>query len=333
MKTIHLTINNLETLFKQLKLNFGGSIKKEGNEYLLEINNKIGIGKITGVMFIGDILHISFSMIYFKDINIIINTPKTNPLYFVYPSTGKLEHRFKVEEKKNILKRFQTGILANNSDDKNIFFFKKDKQLEATFIIVNTNIYTKSSENNRLKKKLHKTFFNKNDQKNFIHISSQNLKIFKKIEQINSLKQKGLVKNLLIQGLVNIILALEVQQHTSAINNDKKIGNLIAREAEIIKKASQFVKSNFNTPLSIKQLCSKFGITASKLQEGFKLMHGCTVSNYIKNVRIQKSEEFIKNTDMNISEVVYSIGFSSRSYFSKIFKEKYGSSPSEYKDA
>nr|WP_313790335.1 AraC family transcriptional regulator [Allomuricauda sp.] len=38
-------------------------------------------------------------------------------------------------------------------------------------------------------------------------------------------------------------------------------------------------------------------------------------------------------TEMNISEVVYSIGFTSRSYFSKIFKERYGLSPSEFKNS
>ncbi|MDX1318460.1 MAG: AraC family transcriptional regulator, partial [Xanthomarina gelatinilytica] len=41
----------------------------------------------------------------------------------------------------------------------------------------------------------------------------------------------------------------------------------------------------------------------------------------------------IKNTDMNISEVVYTIGLTSRSYFSKIFKEKYNCSPKDYKFA
>ena len=39
----------------------------------------------------------------------------------------------------------------------------------------------------------------------------------------------------------------------------------------------------------------------------------------------------MNDSDLNISEIVYTIGFSSRSYFSKIFKEKYNISPNEYK--
>jgi AraC-like DNA-binding protein len=60
-------------------------------------------------------------------------------------------------------------------------------------------------------------------------------------------------------------------------------------------------------------------------------MHGRTVSDFVRNVRLEKAEDLIKNTDLNISEVVYSIGLTSRSYFCKIFKKKYDCSPKEYK--
>jgi AraC-like DNA-binding protein len=49
-------------------------------------------------------------------------------------------------------------------------------------------------------------------------------------------------------------------------------------------------------------------------------------------VRVEKGEELIKTSDMNISQIVYSVGFSSRSYFSKIFRQKYNCSPKEYKE-
>lgn len=44
------------------------------------------------------------------------------------------------------------------------------------------------------------------------------------------------------------------------------------------------------------------------------------------------AEKLIKTTDLNISQIVYTIGLSSRSYFSKIFKEKYKCSPREYEN-
>ena len=78
-------------------------------------------------------------------------------------------------------------------------------------------------------------------------------------------------------------------------------------------------------------MSSEVLLSAAKLQEGFKALHDRTVADYIRNVRLEEAEHLLKTTDFNISEVVYSVGFLSRSYFSKIFKTKYRCSPKEYK--
>lgn len=59
-------------------------------------------------------------------------------------------------------------------------------------------------------------------------------------------------------------------------------------------------------------------------------MHGLTVSLFIREARLQKAEQLIRKFDYSISEIVYSIGLNSRSYFSRIFKDRYDISPSEY---
>ncbi|GAA0872142.1 hypothetical protein GCM10009117_12890 [Gangjinia marincola] len=59
-------------------------------------------------------------------------------------------------------------------------------------------------------------------------------------------------------------------------------------------------------------------------------MHNRTVADYVRNVRLDKAEELMRTTDLNISEIVYSVGLTSRSYFCKIFKQKYKCSPKQY---
>ncbi|MDD7886588.1 AraC family transcriptional regulator [Flavivirga sp. 57AJ16] len=334
MKTTYLKTNTIENIFKKLKLSFGGLMTKESKEYILEIKNNIGTGTIKGITLTGGISYIEFNMIFSEDVVLSINVPDKTPIYFAYCSKGSLGHSFGVNGKKNVLQSFQTGILTSQSSDENVLYFKKDKHIKVTLITVQANNKATVSENYGLKNKLYKAFFKEGTNKNFIYIGSQNLKIAEKIQQLEAIKQKGLVRSLLIQGLVHVILALEVQQHTDdTTSSENQLGSLLIREVEIIKEASQFIRDHFDLQLSITQLCSKFGIAPSKLQEGFKSMHNHTVADFIREVRIQKAEEFIKNTDMNISEVVYSIGFSSRSYFSKIFREKYNCSPSKYKNA
>ncbi|WP_431137979.1 helix-turn-helix domain-containing protein, partial [Psychroserpens mesophilus] len=55
-----------------------------------------------------------------------------------------------------------------------------------------------------------------------------------------------------------------------------------------------------------------------------------TVADYVRHVRLETARNLLRKTDMNISEVVYSVGFNSRSYFSNIFKKQYGLSPSDF---
>ena len=55
-------------------------------------------------------------------------------------------------------------------------------------------------------------------------------------------------------------------------------------------------------------------------------------TEYIRYTRLEAARDLIRTTDLNISQIVYTIGFSSRSYFSKIFKNKYGITPSEFKE-
>ncbi|MEW4924661.1 AraC family transcriptional regulator [Algibacter sp. 2305UL17-15] len=333
MKTTYLSTNTIEQMFKQLKNNFGGSIEKESKEYILDIKNEIGRGIIKGISLQRGISYVEFDMTFTDDVILSVDTPNKTPIYFAYCSKGSLGHSFGVNGKKRVLENFQTGILTSQLGDENRLYLKKDERSKITLITVQTSNRAKASGKENLKTKLQDTFIKEGNKENFIYIGSHNLKIAEKIQQLNAIEQKGIVRSLLIQGLVHMVLALEIQQHAEDKNRQIPVGSLTIRDMETIKEASQYIKNNYEKQLSISELCTEFGISPSKLQEGFKDMHGRTVTDYIREVRVLKAEELIKDTDLNISEVVYSIGFSSRSYFSKIFKEKFNCSPKDYKDA
>jgi len=333
MKTTNLKTSTIEAMFNQLKGNFGGSIERESKEYILDIENEIGSGNIKGVSLQGGISYVEFDMVFSEDVIISVDTPNKNPIYFAYCSKGSLGHSFGVDGKKRNLNKFQTGILTSQVGDESRLHFKKDERSKITLISVQTTDNANASGKKSLKSKLQNTFLKDGSKENFVYIGSQNLMIAEKIQQLNAIKQTGLVRSLLIKGLVHVILALEIQQHAEDNSRQIPVGSLTIRDMETIKEVSHYVKSNYDKQLSITQLCSEFGISPSKLQEGFKGMHGRTVTDYIREVRVLKAEELIKSTDLNISEVVYSIGLSSRSYFSKIFKEKFNCSPKDYKDS
>ena len=65
------------------------------------------------------------------------------------------------------------------------------------------------------------------------------------------------------------------------------------------------------------------------LYRKLKALTGKSLSIYIRSFRLSKAWKMIEDKKGNISEITYSIGFSSPAYFSRCFKEEYGYSPSE----
>ena len=61
-----------------------------------------------------------------------------------------------------------------------------------------------------------------------------------------------------------------------------------------------------------------------------QLLYGCSVAQYVQNFRLEMSKELIHGTDLKISEISGRVGISSKSYFSRIFKERFGILPKNY---
>jgi len=70
-------------------------------------------------------------------------------------------------------------------------------------------------------------------------------------------------------------------------------------------------------------------MSRAQIHRKLKGLSGKSPSRFIRSVRLAKARKMIAEQDGNISEIAYSVGFSSPTYFGKCFKEEYGYSPSE----
>lgn len=331
MKIVTIHTDKIKNIFEELELNLGGKITFDSDEYALEVNNNFAKGTIVGSSFVDSISCLQFDMFFSEDVRINITNPDISPVYFAYCSKGNLSHSFGKSGIERKLKKFQTAIVSSQQNESNVLYFEKNINTKLTLIVVGTQ-NAASIQNNSLNYNVKKTFFEKSNANNLFYVGSYNLKIAEKIEQLNGITQTGIVRNLLKEGILKIILAMEIQQHSDDMNNCAKETNcLTIREMEEIKRLSDFIKANPEEQFTIKSLSKKSGLSPNKLQEGFKMIHDRTVNDFITHMRILKAEILIRNSDLNISEIVYCIGFTSRSYFSKIFKQKFNCSPKEYK--
>jgi AraC-like DNA-binding protein len=108
--------------------------------------------------------------------------------------------------------------------------------------------------------------------------------------------------------------------------------NLLIPPADsIAEKVVTFIEKNLDTELSIQSISRDTNISKSVLYKTFHTRYHCTVGAYINDIRVQRSIEYLLKTSLSMEEIAQRVGFSSGSYYSKIFKKQMGSSPLQYR--
>ena len=99
----------------------------------------------------------------------------------------------------------------------------------------------------------------------------------------------------------------------------------------IMNKAVDYINKNISTDISIDDICSVVNISKYYFCRQFKKHTGMTVMKYILKTRIVLAKIDLKKTNLSVSEISEKYGFSSISYFSRVFKEEENCSPLQYR--
>ena len=86
-----------------------------------------------------------------------------------------------------------------------------------------------------------------------------------------------------------------------------------------------------NEHFSVDEISKAIGVSRVQLYRKVKALLNCSVTDYILNRRLKKAKYYLSNEDYSVSEISYKVGISSPTYFSTIFKAKYGMTPTEFK--
>lgn len=95
--------------------------------------------------------------------------------------------------------------------------------------------------------------------------------------------------------------------------------------------AKNFCDRNLYQKISLDDVSKETGLSVSHLNRLFKKEFGVTVYAYLLNARINTAKSLLKGTALSISEISYLLKFADEHYFSNIFKEKTGMSPSRFR--
>ena len=106
----------------------------------------------------------------------------------------------------------------------------------------------------------------------------------------------------------------------------------LKKEDEFMVKVRQVMEANLvEEEFGISRLCTELAVSRTQLYRKFKSLSNKTIADYFKFLRLYKAKELLLTTDLNITEVTFSVGFKSISYFSREFAREFGQSPSEFR--
>ena len=93
----------------------------------------------------------------------------------------------------------------------------------------------------------------------------------------------------------------------------------------------EIMEANFIKNLKLREFARLCGRSLTAFKVDFKKTYHTSPGKWLRNKRLEYSCYVLKNSDMHVDEVCYTCGFENRSHFSRVFRQKYGLSPRQFK--
>ncbi|MDO1498826.1 BLUF domain-containing protein [Winogradskyella maritima] len=143
-------------------------------------------------------------------------------------------------------------------------------------------------------------------------------------------RRTDLAGKLITEAAAYTTLAAQLDDHDKDLSKSTNI-ELTDKELDRVIALCNYISNNLDKSNTIKELAYTSGLYPKKLQDAFQYLFNESVAAFIKNMRLEKSKELLENTNLSVGLICDKIGINSKSYFSKIFTEKYGNLPTEYR--
>ena len=100
---------------------------------------------------------------------------------------------------------------------------------------------------------------------------------------------------------------------------------------ETIKEVQLYIEENFEEKLSVEELAKKFAISSRNFIRRFKKATQNTPFEYIQRVKVEVAKKSFESSALNITQVMYNVGYNDEKAFRKTFKKYTGLSPLQYR--
>ncbi len=116
-------------------------------------------------------------------------------------------------------------------------------------------------------------------------------------------------------------------------SNQMSMVNYREKNQRLVESVIEYTKQNYtNTDLSLKGIAQIYHISSAYLGKIFKTVQGCSYASYLTNFRLEEAKSLLMETNKSVNEIASELGFSNTTYFTTLFKNAYGMTPTTFRN-
>lgn len=148
------------------------------------------------------------------------------------------------------------------------------------------------------------------------------------LEQVKNYRGEGIAAKLFYEGKVAEAIAMVVERGRARPAPARELSGSDRRQ---ILNVTAYINDHFAAELPQEQLARIACMGSTKLKSTFRQVHGCTITDYIRQRRMSQAEQLLAGTELSIGQVSQSVGYRSASRFAELFRKSTGFLPGEYR--
>lgn len=119
---------------------------------------------------------------------------------------------------------------------------------------------------------------------------------------------------------------------TNSISNDmpRDVKSTLPN-TQLVEQVKQYARTHLAEDLSLSKMAAMTGRSISNLSRVFKRTAGIGYNDYINQLRMRQAALCLRSSSITLDEVAASVGFNSTSYFIRVFREHFGTTPTGYR--
>lgn len=132
--------------------------------------------------------------------------------------------------------------------------------------------------------------------------------------------------------LISILHYLSISKDMRMLASSSFIQDHVTSGNRRIEMAFQYMRNNYDKGINLEDLARQMSMTEASCSRFIKKRTGLTFIESLNNIRLGHASRLLIDTTMNIAEISFKCGFNNLSYFNRVFKKKYSSTPRQFRD-